>query len=126
MSGLKPKYPSIENQRPRDAHCLTTSNVPVLCVQFESARQQVAIPYALLLRVDLSLDETACDVEFGTHCVRLRGRGLRDAFDAISSGHAIRIRRGDFHGVSVEGALLGPLIMSVEIEPLDEDSRRRG
>lgn len=125
MSGLNPKYPSLENQRPRDPCCLATSDVPVLCVQFESARQRVAIPYALLLRVELSEDETACDIHFGTHDVRLRGHRLRNVFAAVASGHAHKIGLGDLRGVGASEIVLGPLILKVEIEAVEENMRSR-
>ena len=58
----------------REPHCLETRDVPSVCLRLEAARQSIAIPYALLLCVELSEDETGCDLTFATHAIRIRGR----------------------------------------------------
>ena len=97
------------------------SEVPVLCVQFETSRLCIAIPYALLLNVTLSEDETRCAVHFGTHRIHLRGRHIRGAFDALSRGCAVCISKCNEDSLFGR-AILGPLISGISIEPLDESS----
>jgi len=126
MSGLKPKYPDSSGlPRSRDPHCLETRDVPGVCLRLEAARQRVAIPYALLLQVELSEDETGCDLTFATHEVRIRGRYLRPVYVAVSQGEAVQIGLGESADVREGDTILGPLITGVQIDPIDESARAR-
>lgn len=125
MSELKPKFPNDDLSRARDPRCLETCDVPGVCLRLESSRQRVAIPYALLLRVELSEDETGCDLTFATHEVRIRGRRLRAVYLAVSQGQAVQIGVGDSANVREGDAVLGPLVTGLQIDPLDEKLRAR-
>ena len=124
MSGLKPKFPDAAAP-PRDPRCLETRDVPGVCLRLEATRQSIAIPYALLLRVELSEDETGCDLTFATHEVRIRGRRLRAVYVAVSQGQAVQIGLGDSAYVKAGDALFGPLVTGLQIDPLEEPARAR-
>ena len=125
MSGLKPKYPDSGLPLARDPHCLETRDVPGVCLRLESGRQRLAIPYSLLLRVELSEDETGCDLTFATHEVRIRGRWLRPVYIAISQGEAVQVGLGDSASLKEGDSVLGPLVTGLQIDPLDESARAR-
>ena len=123
MSGLKPKFPDAD--QPRDPGCLAAQEVPAVCLRLRSHRQRVAIPYALLLRIELSEDETGCLIVFATHEIHVRGRHLRQVYLAVSQGQAAEISI-DQSATRPEGAaFLGSLVTDIRIEPSGESGRRR-
>ncbi len=125
MNGLNPKIPDNVTERARNPQCLVTGDVPGVCLRLEAARQSIAIPYALLLRVKLSADETGCDITFATHDVRVRGRWLRAVYVAISHGQAVQVGLGNSGQVTAGDSVIGPLVTGIQIDPLDESSRAR-
>ncbi|MBL9217468.1 MAG: hypothetical protein JNG82_03200 [Opitutaceae bacterium] len=122
---LKPKVPGGETAKPVDTGCLETRDVPGVCLRIESARQKIALPYALLLRVDVAEDQTTCEIGFATHTVTVRGRHLREVYVAVSQGQATQISVGHSANFLEGDAYYGPLITGIQIEPLDESSRAR-
>jgi hypothetical protein len=125
MSALKPKFPGEDPLRPRDPGCLDKQEVPAVCLRLHSHRQRLAIPYALLLRTELSDDETTCGITFATHEVSVRGRHLRTVYLAVSQGQAAQISVGESASLPEGAAFLGPFVTEVRIEPLDESGRAR-
>lgn len=123
MSGLKSKIPGAA--QPRDPGCLVTQDVPAVCLRLRSHRQQIALPYALLLRAELSEDATACVLSFATHEVSVRGRHLREVYLAVSQGQAAEISTGESACLSEGAAFLGSLVTDIRIEPLEEAGRAR-
>ncbi len=96
-----------------------------MCLRIESVRQRIAVPYALLLRVEISEDETRCEIAFATHTITVQGRHLRGVYVSVSQGHATQIRVGD-SAKFLDGELyFGPMITGIQIEPLDESRRVR-
>ena len=125
MSALKPKFPGGESPCPRDPGCLETQDVPAVCLRLHSHRQRLALPYALLLRTELSDDETACEITFATHEVSVRGRHLRAVYLAVSQGQAVQVGVGESENLPEGSAFLGPLVTQVRIEPIAESDRAR-
>ncbi len=125
MSGLNPKVPGSEALMARNPGCLDTQDVPPVCLRLHSHRQRLALPYALLLRAELSDDETACEIIFATHEVSVRGRHLRAVYFAVSQGQAVQIGVGESENLSEGSAFLGPLVTQVRIEPIAESDRAR-
>lgn len=123
MSGLKPKFPGAD--QPRNPGCLVTQDVPAVCLRLRSHRQQIALPYALLLRAELSEDATTCLLSFATHEVSVRGRHLRDVYLAVSQGQAAEISIGQSAILREGTAFLGSLVTAIEFEPIDESGRVR-
>ena len=123
MSGLKPKFPG--EDQPRNPGCLVTQEVPAVCLRLQSHRQQIALPYALLLRAELSEDETNCMILFATHEISVRGRHLLGVYLAVSQGQAAQISIGDSARFAEGDKVLGPLVIDIRIEPTDESGRAR-
>ena len=123
MSGLKPKFPGAD--QPRNPGCLVTQDVPAVCLRLQSQRQQIALPYALLLRVELSEDATNCGIHFATHEISVRGRHLREVYLAVSQAQATEISIGQSAILRDGATFLGPLVTEVRIEPADESGRAR-
>ncbi|MFZ5495340.1 MAG: hypothetical protein ACOZE5_08390 [Verrucomicrobiota bacterium] len=91
----------------------------------QSHRQRLALPYALLLRIELSDDETACEIVFATHEVSVRGRHLRAVYLAVSQAQAAQISIGESASLPEGTAFLGSLVTEIRIEPTDESGRAR-
>jgi hypothetical protein len=125
MSGLKPSYPGGESARPRDPECLVTQEVPTVCLRLQSHRQRLALPYALLLRTELSEDETNCAIIFATHEISVRGRHLHGVYLAVSQGQAVQVSVGDSASFTEGSAVLGPLVTDIRIEPTAEADRAK-
>lgn len=123
MSGLKPKF--LGADQPSNPGCLVTQDVPAVCLRLQSHRQQIALPYALLLRAELSEDATNCVLSFATHEVSVRGRHLREVYLAVSQGQAAEISIGQSATLREGMAFLGPLVTAIQIEPTDESGRAR-
>jgi hypothetical protein len=66
-----------------------------LFLRFESTRERIALPYALLLKLELSLDQRTLELGFGTHAVTIGGRELHEIYEMIADGHAKCIRLSD-------------------------------
>lgn len=109
----------------RNTGCLVTQEVPPVCLRLHSHRQRLALPYALLLRVELAADETGCVITFATHEVRVRGRHLQAVYTAVSQGQAVQIRVGDSGSFNEGDKFLGPLITDIKVESTDESGRSR-
>lgn len=122
---LKPKAPGGDTTKPRDTGCLDTRDVPGVCLRIESARQRLALPYALLLRIEIAEDQTSCEIAFATHTVTVRGRDLRAVYVAVSQGQAVQISLGDSAKFQQGDAFFGPLITGIQVEPLNESGRAR-
>jgi hypothetical protein len=123
MSGLKPKFAGTD--QPRNPGCLVTQDVPAVCLRLRSHRQQIALPYALLLRAELSEDATNCLLSFATYEVSVRGRHLREVYLAVSQGQAAQISIGNSASFTDGDRFLGPLVTDIRIEPTDEAGRAR-
>jgi len=123
MSGLKPKFPG--DDQPLNPGCLVTQEVPAVCLRLQSHRQRVALPYALLLRAEVSDDETNCVIVFATHEISVRGRHLLGVYLAVSQGQAAQISIGDSARFAEGDKVLGSLVIDIRIEPTDESGRAR-
>lgn len=123
MSGIKPKV--LGQEQPVNLRCLVTRDVPAVCLRLQSHRQRIALPYALLLRVELSEDETTCAITFATHEVSVQGRHLEQVYLALSQGQAVQIGIGQSESIPEGTSVLGPLVTQVRIEPLAESDRTR-
>lgn len=122
---LKSNSPASEKPIPLPTGCLDTCDVPGVCLRIESVRQRIAIPYALLLLVEISEDQTRCEIAYATHKVTVRGRDLRAVYVAVSQGQAVQISVGDSAKFHEGDEFLGPLVKAIQIEPLEEADRVR-
>lgn len=122
---LKSKPSQEERAQPLNPGCLDVRDTPAVCLRLESHRQRIAIPYALLLKVEISTDDTACDLTFATHQVGIRGRHLRELYFAVSQAQAVQISTGLASGVPDGLPFFGPLVKEIRVEPVDEAGRSR-
>lgn len=123
MSGLKPKFPG--EAQPCNPGCLETQDVPAVCLRLESHRQRLALPYALLLRTELSDDEANCVIVFATDAISVRGRHLGLVYLAVSQGQAVQISICESASLPEGASFLGPLVTGIQIKPTDEAGQVR-
>jgi hypothetical protein len=109
-----------------DPGCLETAEPAAAFLRFKSVREQVALPYSSLIKLELSTDETALELSFVTHLVTVSGNNLAEIYHAVAE---VRAR-------SVRVAQIGPaatadlpsykaFVQRIRIEPRDLDERRR-
>ncbi len=60
-----------------DPRCLESREMPASFLRFESPREQMAFPYASLIKLELKRDETALELSFVTHQVASLGENWR-------------------------------------------------
>jgi len=115
-----------DHERPRDPGCLETREIPATFLRLHSPREQVALPYASLIKLELTLDETALELSFVTHRVTITGRSLAEIYKAVTEVEArlVRVVAADF---TAEAAVPShkALVRAIRIEPLDADERRK-
>ena len=109
-----------------DPRCLEKREVPGVFLRLHSRREQIALPYACLLKLTLSLDETALELSFATHRVTITGKHLAEIYTAIAEVEA-RIITVVSPNFTDEAPLPSyrPLVRVLRIEPLDSDERRK-
>jgi hypothetical protein len=97
-----------------------------LFLRFESTRERIALPYALLLKLELSLDQRTLELGFATHAVTLGGRELHEIYEAVADGHArcIRLSDRETHG-TVSRREGSAVVAEIRITRLDPDDRKR-
>lgn len=67
--------------------CYSTSDRSAPFLRLETKRERMALPYATLLGIVLSLDESSLELDFASHRVTVIGKRLYEVFCAISAGH---------------------------------------
>lgn len=109
--------------RPNDIERTAT---PGLFLRFESTRERIALPYALLLKLELSLDQRTLELGFATHAVTIGGRELHEIYEAVADGHARCIRLSDRE---TTGGVVrrdgGAVIAEIRITRLEPDEKKR-
>ena len=110
----------------RDPGCLETRELPATFLRLHSPRVQVALPYASLIKLELTLDETALELFFVTHRVTITGRSLTEIYRAVTEAEArlVRVVAADFADAAAVPSHKA-LVEAIRIEPLDADERRK-
>ncbi len=100
--------------------------MPASFLRFESPREQMAFPYASLIKLELRLDETALELSFVTHQVLITGRKLAEIYQAVTDTEArlVRVVSNEFAGDPAV-ATYRALVHGIRIDPLDADERRK-
>ena len=108
--------------RPND---IEHSASPGLFLRFESTREQIALPYSLLLKLELSLDQRTLELGFATHTVTVGGLDLHEIYEAVSDGHArcIRLTDRETHGI-VSRRDDRAVVVEIRIARVDPDGRK--
>jgi len=106
--------------------CLESGELPAVFLRLHSPQEQIALPYASLLKLTLKTDETALELSFVSHRVTLTGKNLVEIYKSVTAAEArmIRVALRDF---SAEASLPSwrALVRGIRIEPLDPEERRR-
>ncbi|MDI1248576.1 MAG: hypothetical protein PSV13_06800 [Lacunisphaera sp.] len=79
---------SIESSPIANRDCLITSASPTLCLRLETPRERLALPYAGLVSMSLSVDDTTMAIVFVTHRVTIKGRKLYPVYSEVAAGSA--------------------------------------
>ena len=106
--------------------CLESREIPAVFLRLHTPREQIALPYACLLKLTLSLDETALELSFVTHRVTITGKNLSEIYTAIAEIEARIITvissnlADETHTPSYRS-----LVHGLRIDPLDAEEKRK-
>ncbi len=120
----------LKGSKPEDlsspVRCLETREIPGVFLRLQSTREQVALPYSSLIKLELKNDATAVELSFVTHRVMISGRNLAEVYQAAAEAQArlISVAAKDFAGEFINPAHQA-LVREIRIEPLDADERRK-
>ena len=106
--------------------CLETRDMPAVFLRLQSAREQMALPYSSLIKLELKNDATAVELSFVTHRVMITGRNLAEIYQAVAEMQArlISVATTDFAGEFLQPAHRA-LVREIRVDPLDSNERRR-
>ena len=62
--------------------------MPAVFLRLQSAREQVALPYSSLIKLELKNDATAVELSYVTHRVMIAGRNLAEIYQAVAEAQA--------------------------------------
>ena len=115
-----------DHERLRNPGCLETREMPATFLRLHSPRERVALPYSSLVKLELTLDETALELSFITHRVTITGRSLAEIYKAVTEAEArlVQVVSADF-GSEAAVPSFKALVHGIRIEPLDADERRK-
>ena len=107
--------------------CLIERNTPGFFLRFESWRARMALPYAGLLKLEISENNTDLDLTFVTHQVRVHGKNLQRIYKAVSQAAAVQIatipERGSWIGTGAREDT--PVVTEIRIVEREELDRRQ-
>jgi hypothetical protein len=115
-----------DDDRPPDPRCLESREMPATFLRFESPREQVALPYSSLIKLELARDETALELFFVTHRVSVTGRKLAEIYHSVTDVQArlVRVVSNEFAGNPAVPTYRA-LVHGIRIDALDADERRK-
>ena len=109
-----------------DPGCLEFEKMPAVFLRLHSPQEQIALPYASLLKLSLKTDETALELSFVSHRVTIIGKNLLEIYKSVAAAEArmIGVAPREF---AAEAALPScrALVRGIRIEPLDPEERRK-
>ena len=114
------------SETPPDPGCLESREIPGVFLRLHTPREQIALPYASLLKLSLKLDETGLELLFLTHQVAVSGKNLGEIYRTVAEAQA-RIVRVAPEIFTPEAKLSPnkPLVHGIRIDPVDADERRK-
>lgn len=106
--------------------CLETRDLPAVFLRLQSAREQIALPYSSLIKLEIKNDATAVELSFVTHRVIIAGRNLAEIYQAVAEAQArvVMVATTDFAGEFLQPAHRA-LVREIRIDPLDSNELRR-
>lgn len=109
-----------------DPQCSETRETPGVFLRFEAAREEIALPYAALLKLTLSTDRMTLEFAFATHAITINGRNLGEIYRAAAEAEArlIRAAGGDFLR-DLATPSHRAIVREIRIAALDENERKQ-
>ena len=106
--------------------CLESREISAVFLRLHTPREQIALPYASLVKLSLKLDETALELSFVTHHVVISGKNLAEIYKAVEEAYArlISVASDDFPG-ETQLPSYKALVRGIRIDPLVADERRK-
>ncbi len=102
------------------AECYIAGDRPASFLRLETRRERMALPYAMLLGIVLSLDETSLELDFASHKVTVSGKRLYEVFCAISAGQGQALMAlGTVEEFALGPAAKAPYIQDIRIKPVE-------
>ena len=100
--------------------------MPGVFLRLQSAREQIALPYSSLIKLELKNDATAVELSYVTHRVMITGRNLAEIYQAVAEAQArvVMAATTDFAGEFLQPAHRA-LVREIRVDPLDSNERRR-
>ena len=100
--------------------------MPAVFLRLQSAREQMALPYSSLIKLELKNDATAVELSFVTHRVMITGRNLAEVYQAVAEAQArvISVAATDLSGEFLMLAQ-SALVRDIRIDPLESNERRK-
>jgi hypothetical protein len=96
--------------------------MPASFLRLESPREQVALPYVSLIKLELKRDEAALELSFFTHRALITGRKLAEIYQAVTDteAHLVRVVSNEFAGDPAVPNYR-ELVHGIRIDPLNAD-----
>ena len=100
--------------------------MPAVFLRLQSSREQVALPYSSLVKLELKNDATAVELSFVTHRVMITGKNLTEISRAVAEAEArlIAVLAMDFPE-EARGSSSNLLVSEIRINPLETEDRRK-
>ncbi|MSU68262.1 MAG: hypothetical protein CK548_02555 [Opitutia bacterium] len=95
-------------------------------LRLQSAREQIALPYSSLIKLELKNDATAVELSCVTHRVMITGRNIDAIYQAVAEAQArlVMVATTDFTGEFLMPAHRA-LVREIRTNPLDTAERRK-
>ncbi len=100
--------------------------MPAVFLRLQSAREQVALPYSSLIKLELKNDATAVELSFVTHRVVITGKNLTEIYRAVAEAEArlVAVLNSDFPA-EARGLAPNLSVSEIRIDPLEPEERRK-
>jgi hypothetical protein len=100
--------------------CYLSSDRPTAFLRLETARERLALPYAMLLGLSLSVDETLLELDFASHKVTVKGKRLHEVFCSLALGQSAALfAQGETAGLLRAPDSKAPCIHEIRIKVLE-------
>ena len=107
--------------KPTQDSCYAEGRAPQIFLSLESPRERRALPYTLLLEVEISLDSSLLKLGFSHYEVLVRGSGLDVIYESVRAASCAVIKPGkamDAYSVPLKTTVIVTEIRIKRLEPL--------
>jgi hypothetical protein len=93
-----------------------TSETGAVFLRLETPRERLALPYATLLGLSLSVDDATLELDFASHKITVKGKRLYEVFCAISAGRSSALfARSEVEELALGSTVTLPIIAEIRI-----------